>query len=147
RKTHFPQKKYVGVYNHYIENHPDTILEWFPDMRYIQLIRRPCDNYASILATKNVSYLMRLKGFVLRFCKTWNKSNSIGTKLSLKYPERCKVYSFKDFKRNSTFYLKDIYEWLGLTYEEVLAPNKIINRKVCLIEKKIIEKLCISNVR
>ena len=143
RKTHFPQKKYVGVYNHYIENHSDTILEWFPDMRYIQLIRRPCDNYASILATKNVSYLMRLKGFVVNFCKKWNKSTSIGTNLSLKYPNRCKVYSFEDFKRNPAYYLKDICKWLALAYKEMPAPNRIINRKVCFIEKKIIEKLCI----
>lgn len=137
RRAYFPKKKYVGEYTHVIEEHFDTLVDWFglKRLKFIHPIRNPFDNYASYVVARKVPSTARkpktYDAFVHKFCHMWGQSTTMGLYRALKYPNSYRVVFFNEFKDDPVGSVQSLCEWLGVPAE----PGRMLNM-VDAIKKK-----------
>ena len=123
RRAYFPEKKYVGEYTHVIEEHFDTLVDWFglERLRFIQPVRNPFDNYASYVVARKVPSTARKPrthdAFVHKFCHMWGQSATMGLHRALRYPNSYRVVFFDEFKDDPVGSVESLCEWLGAPVE------------------------------
>ena len=129
RRAYFSEKKYVGEYTHVVEEHFDTLVDWFglERLKFIHPIRNPFDNYASYVVARKVPSAARTPkthdAFVHKFCHTWGQSTTMGLYRALSYPNSYRVVFFDVFKDDPMGSVESLCGWLGVPVE----PERMLN--------------------
>lgn len=103
----------------------DTLLEWFPNGRVVQMLRDPRAVYVSDLhrrrgkLRKPYSWLARIPGLLapvilLQTAWVWRGAYRRVSVYSRRYPDRYRLVRFEDLVRQPDATLKSLYEFLGV---------------------------------
>ena len=123
RRAHFPNKKYVGEYTHMSEEHFDIFVDWFglDQLRFLQIIRNPYDNYASWVIARQVDQALRQDEWqgspVHLFCHAWSQSAAMGMARTIRYPKSYRTLFFDEIKEDPRGFVASLCEWMGIPAE------------------------------
>ena len=135
RRSHFPQKRYVGEYTHMSEENFDRFIAWFglEKLRFLQIIRDPYDNYASWVAARRISPSEResrsYDSPVHKFCNSWAQSAAMGMARTIRYPGSYRTLFFDQIKENPVGFVESLCEWIGVPAEVESMLNMVDQKK------------------
>ena len=117
-----------------IEIYAQEISEWFPDAKFIQILRDPRDNYAALKAGVSNYYSELGEGERETLASLINRS-SLGFKYArinqdILGQDRYKVVRFEDVVQKSEETMADIANFLGVTYNEILLTPTFLGQAV-----------------
>jgi len=125
KENYFPDKYFIGELTPFLEQHFNTLIEWFgPDrVRLIQIVRNPYLNFASYKKKnldKGSAYLEKL---LFTFCYSWAQSVAYGQLLKSKYPESFTIIYTDEYLQNPGRSMDSLIRWLGIEETEDIKTD------------------------
>ena len=111
-----------------VDIYADSLFSWFPDMRIVQIVRDPRDNYAALKAGVSKYYSKMGENELTTLASLINRA-SIDMKMALTNPlifgdERYKTIRFEDVVGNTEKVMRDVSAFLKIPFHEsLLAPT------------------------
>lgn len=128
-------------------NYADTLLEWFPRGRIVQMVRDPRGVYVSELRRRwerpsSVPY-RQLKSVpplfalfvILQVTWAWARAIDRHRDLAARYPDRYRMVRFEDLVREPEATLAGLFDFLGVPLEPKVLEQKVVSRGVNLGEQ------------
>jgi hypothetical protein len=109
----------------WVEKTPGTehllgeIVQWWPDVRALCIVRDPRDNFAAYYNQKHEHYSPAL------FVKDWSSSVTVWTRFATSYPEHCLSIRYEDLVREPKTILEQICRFLDIQWNDsLLIPTR-----------------------
>ena len=116
-----------------IEIYADEIMGWFPDAKFIQLLRDPRDNYSALKSGVS-KYYSKLGENEKETLASLIYRAKIGMEIGFynvqKYgPKQYKILKFEDVISNPEREMKNVAAFMGIAFDEILlTPTRLKNQ-------------------